>query len=134
MARTMETKLPGGIQDTMRVLVSGVSQPKAKELVYNLTTQGHTVIPTDSRLTEDRFKGFIKFNLNNFEATLLVIKMASPEEIHHFVDDSYLKNIHLLLAASRIRKLVFYYQEPSEFLDSIAKLCSKEFGYEYVSK
>lgn len=118
----------------MRILVTQVSNPKAKQLVTDLISQGHLVTPTDSKLTEDRFKSFIKFNLNNFEASLLVIKMVSPEEIHHFVDDSYLKSIHLLLAASRIRKVVFYFSESSEFLDNIAKLCSKEFGYTYESK
>lgn len=115
----------------MRVLITNVSNPKARELVNLLTRQGHIVFALDSRTTEDRFRNFMKINLNNFEALLLAIKIANPEEIHHFPDNSYLRSIHLLLAGSKVRKIIFHFTDSSKFLDEVAKLCSKEFGFEY---
>jgi len=117
----------------MRILVTNVSNPKAKELIEQLTAQGHIVFALDSRTTDDRFRNFIKINMNNFEVLMLAIKIANPEEIHHFPDNSFLKSIHLLLAAHRIRKIFLYFGEPSNFLDQIADLCSKEFGFIYKS-
>ena len=70
----------------------------------------------------------------NFEAFNLMVNMLNLDEIHNVVSSSYLANIHVLLASARIKKVVFYFQEPSEFLSNLARDTAKELDFIYEEK